>query len=309
MRIKMKAGTRLPGTPEPMHMWKGSDGVRLAGDTWGHPDGPLVVLLHGGGQTRHAWGGTGELLGKTGYFALAYDARGHGDSDWSPDGDYSQDALVRDLKCVVAALGGRRPVLVGASMGGGTSLVASGEHHIDAHALILVDIVPYTEPAGVARIHTFMQQSPDGFGSLEEVADAISQYRPTQSRPRNLDGLSKNVRLCDDGRYRWHWDPQFLAGPIDLRTRHERFSACARDLTLPTLLVRGGSSDVVSEAGVREFLELCPHSEYVNVAEAGHMVAGDRNDVFGKAAVQFLSHNAPVASHTGSPVNLLGLGA
>jgi pimeloyl-ACP methyl ester carboxylesterase len=73
--------------------------------------------------------------------------------------------------------------------------------------------------------------------------------------------------------------------------------------------VRGGSSDVVSEAGVREFLELCPHSKYVNVAKAGHMVAGDRNDVFGKAAVQFLSHNAPVASHTGSPVNLLGLGA
>ncbi|MGQ7937619.1 alpha/beta fold hydrolase [Paraburkholderia sp. D1E] len=290
-------------------MWKGSGSIRLAGDTWGHPDGPLVILLHGGGQTRHAWGGTGELLGKTGYFAVAYDARGHGDSDWCPDGDYSQDALVRDLQCVVAALGGQRPVRVGASLGGGTSLVATGERHVEANALILVDIVPYTEPAGVARIHTFMQQSPDGFGSLAEVADAISQYRPTQSRPRNLDGLSKNVRLGDDGRYRWHWDPQFLAGPIDLRTRHERFSACARDLTLATLLVRGGSSDVVSEAGVREFLELCPHSEYVNVVEAGHMVAGDRNDVFGKAAVQFLSRNAPINSPTGGPAKLLGLGA
>ncbi|MBC8745984.1 pimeloyl-ACP methyl ester carboxylesterase [Paraburkholderia sp. WC7.3g] len=297
----MKAGNRLPGTPEPMHIWKGSGGVRLAGDTWGHADGPLVVLLHGGGQTRHAWGGTGELLGKTGYCAVAYDARGHGDSDWARDGDYSQDALVRDLTCVVAALGARRPVLVGASLGGGTSLVATGERQIDTSALILVDIVPYTEPAGVARIHTFMQQSPDGFGSLEEVADAIGQYRPTQARPRNLDGLSKNVRFCDDGRYRWHWDPRFLAGTIDLRTRHERLAACARQLTLPTLLVRGGSSDVVSEAGVREFLELCPHSEYVNVAEAGHMVAGDRNDVFGKAAVQFLARNVPVASLSGQP--------
>jgi pimeloyl-ACP methyl ester carboxylesterase len=181
----MKAGTRLPGTPEPMHMWKGSDGVRLAGDTWGHPDGPLVVLLHGGGQTRHAWGGTGELLGKTGYFALAYDARGHGDSDWSPDGDYSQDALVRDLKCVVAALGGRRPVLVGASMGGGTSLVASGERHIDAHALILVDIVPYTEPTDSVR----SRKSPTRSANTVRLnrARAISTVCPRTSASATTD--------------------------------------------------------------------------------------------------------------------------
>ncbi|VWB17034.1 alpha/beta fold hydrolase [Burkholderia metallica] len=278
-----------------MHLWRASDGVQLAGDTWGHPDAPLVVLLHGGGQTRHAWGGTGALLGGAGYFSVAYDARGHGDSDWSPEGDYSQDAFVSDLRDVVDALGGRRPVLIGASLGGGTSLVAIGERRIDARALILVDIVPYTEPAGVARIRTFMQQNPDGFGSLDEVADAIGRYRPNRSRPGNHAGLSKNVRLGDDGRYHWHWDPRFLAGTTDLHARHARFSACARNLALPTLLVRGGSSDVVSEAGVREFLELCPHAEYVNVAAAGHMVAGDRNDVFGQAAEQFLARHVAAA--------------
>jgi pimeloyl-ACP methyl ester carboxylesterase len=290
----MKAGTRLPGTPEPMHLWTGSDGIRLAGDSWGNPAGPLVILLHGGGQTRHAWGGTGKLLGEAGYCAVAFDARGHGDSDWSPAGDYSQNALVDDLKYIVAALGGRRPVLVGASLGGATSLVASGEGHVDANALILVDIVPYTEPAGVARIHAFMRQHAEGFGSLEEVADAISQYRPNQARTRSVDGLSKNVRFGEDGRYRWHWDPRFLSRKTDLRIRHERLSDCARRLALPTLLVRGGSSDVVSEAGVREFLELCPHAEYVNIAEAGHMVAGDRNDVFGNAAAHFLARHLPI---------------
>nr|WP_236655082.1 alpha/beta hydrolase [Burkholderia pyrrocinia] len=278
-----------------MHLWRTTDGVRLAGDTWGHRDAPLVVLLHGGGQTRHAWGGTGAMLGSAGYFAVAYDARGHGDSDWSPDGDYSQDAFVRDLRHVVDALGGHRPVLIGASLGGGTGLVAIGERRIDARALILVDIVPYTEPAGVARIRTFMQQNPDGFGSLDEVADAIGRYRSSRARPGNHAGLSKNVRLGDDGRYHWHWDPRFLSGTIDPLTRHARFSACARNLALPTLLVRGGSSDVVSEAGVREFLELCPHAEYVNVAAAGHMVAGDRNDVFGKAAEQFLARHVDPA--------------
>ncbi|KWF83916.1 alpha/beta hydrolase [Burkholderia cepacia] len=295
LRGPAKPGNRLPGTPDPAHLWRTADGVRLAGDTWGHPDAPLVVLLHGGGQTRHAWGGTGALLGSAGYFAVAYDARGHGDSDWSAAGDYSQDAFVDDLLHVVGALGGRRPVLIGASLGGGTSLVAIGERRIDARALILVDIVPYTEPAGVARIRTFMQQNPDGFGSLDEVADAIGRYRSSPPRPGSHAGLSKNVRLGDDGRYRWHWDPRFLSGTTDLAARHARFSACARNLALPTLLVRGGSSDVVSEAGVREFLELCPHAEYVNVAAAGHMVAGDRNDVFGQAAAQFLARHVPAA--------------
>jgi pimeloyl-ACP methyl ester carboxylesterase len=290
----MKQGKRLAGTPNPMHMWNGADGVRIAGDAWGDPGGPLIVLLHGGGQTRHAWGATGEMLGGAGYFAVAIDARGHGDSTWCANGDYSVDSMVRDLKGVLAALGGQRPVLIGASMGGVTSLTAVGEGHVDASALILVDIVPYSEPAGVARVRSFMEQNPEGFDSLEAVADAISQYRPQRARPSNLDGLLKNVRLADDGRYQWHWDPRFMARPFDLKQRYERLSACARRLTLPTLLVRGGSSDVVSEAGVQDFLDLCKHAEYVNVQDAGHMVAGDRNDVFGQAAIGFLSRNVPV---------------
>ena len=113
---------RLPGTPESMQYWPGHGGIRIAGDLWGPADGPLVLLQHGGGQTRHAWKGAGETLGSAGYCAVAFDARGHGDSDWAPDGLYGQDVMVRDLECVVAALGNRRPVLVGASMGGGTSL-------------------------------------------------------------------------------------------------------------------------------------------------------------------------------------------
>ncbi|SAK44114.1 alpha/beta fold hydrolase [Caballeronia ptereochthonis] len=289
----MKRGARLPGTPDPMHIWSGADGLRIAGDSWGDPSDPLVVLLHGGGQTRHAWGGTGELLGTSGYHAVAFDARGHGDSDWSPEGDYSQDAFVRDLRCVLDALGATCPTLIGASLGGGTSLVSVGEEHVEANALVLVDIVPSTEAAGVARIRTFMGQKPDGFASLEEVADAISAYQPQRRRPDNLDGLAKNVRLSDDGVYRWHWDPRFLAYPRDLGERRRRLSASARKLAVPTLLVRGGSSDVVSEEGVREFLDLCPQAEYVNVAQAGHMVAGDRNDIFGHATIDFLARHVP----------------
>jgi pimeloyl-ACP methyl ester carboxylesterase len=282
-----------------MYYWVGARGLRLAGDAWGDPDGPLVLLQHGGGQTRHAWKGTGQALGAAGYHAIAFDARGHGDSDWDPDGDYSQDVMVEDLTRIIAAVGDPRPVLVGASMGGGTSLVAAGEDHVDATALVLVDIAPRVETEGVDKIKAFMSQRPDGFSSLEEVAEAIASYQPHRPRPKNLAGLGKNVRLGTDGRYHWHWDPKFRAGIRKLDQRQARLEACARSLTLPTLLVRGGLSDILTEAGAKEFLELCQHAEYVNVAGAAHMVAGDRNDIFADAVIDFLSRNVPV---DGAPV-------
>ena len=289
----MSAGQRLPGTPDPMHFWKGEGGLRIAGDSWGDPGGPLVLLQHGGGQTRHAWKGAGEKLGAAGFYAIAFDARGHGDSDWSPDGDYGQDGMVKDLVHVVAALGNRRAVMVGASMGGGTSLVAAGEEHVDATALVMVDVAPRLEPEGVDKIQAFMHQKPEGFDSLEEVADAIASYQPHRRRPGNLAGLVKNVRLGANGKYRWHWDPRFRPTRHDMAKRHDRLEACARNLTLPTLLVRGGLSDVLSEDGAAEFCKLCPHAEYVNVTSAGHMVAGDRNDVFGDAVIKFLMRVVP----------------
>ncbi len=295
----MSAGRRLASTPEPMHRWEGARGVTLAGDSWGDPDGPLVLLQHGGGQTRHAWKGAGVTLGAAGYHAVAFDARGHGDSDWAPDGAYGQDLMVEDLTCLVAALGSKRPVLVGASMGGGTSLVAVGEDHVDATALVLVDIAPRIELDGVKKIQAFMSQKPEGFESLDDVAAAISAYQPHRTRPRNLDGLAKNVRLGDDGRYYWHWDPRFRSGHRDVRQRQARLESCARNLSLPTLLVRGGLSDILSEEGAQSFLALCPHSEYVNVSGAAHMVAGDRNDIFATAVIEFLSRAVPV---DGNPV-------
>lgn len=293
------AGKRLPGTPDPMHHWPGTGGVIIAADSWGDPNGPLVLLQHGGGQTRHAWKGAGETLGAAGYHAVAFDARGHGDSSWAPDGVYGQDVMVEDLRCVVTALGGRRPVLVGASMGGGTSLVALGEDRVDATALVLVDIGPRIEAEGAAKIQAFMGQRPEGFDSLEEVADTIASYQPHRPRTRNTDGLAKNVRLGEDGRYHWHWDPRFRTGHRDFEARRIRLEACAANLSLPTLLVRGGLSDVLSEEGAKAFLELCKHSEYVNVTGAGHMVAGDRNDVFASSVIEFLARAVPVG---GEPV-------
>ena len=96
-------------------------GMRIAVDAWGNPAAKPVLLLHGGGQTRHAWGGTARVLADAGFYAMALDLRGHGDSDWCDQGDYHPDAFATDLIDVMATVG-PKPALVGASLGGMISL-------------------------------------------------------------------------------------------------------------------------------------------------------------------------------------------
>ena len=278
------------------------DGLTLAADSYGPPDGPPVVLFHGGGQTRHAWGGTARLLGDKGWRATTVDLRGHGDSDWPAAGDgsgYTLDEFAADVRAV-AAVQARPPVLIGASLGGLSSLVAIGEAPAGttvASGLVLVDVAPRLEEKGIERIAEFMLGNLDGFASLEEVADAVAAYNPHRPRPTDLSGLRKNVRLRDDGRWYWHWDPAFLLGgrqdePRSVRNE-ARLEDAARAITVPTLLVRGRQSDVLSEAGARETVGLIPHARYVDVGGAGHMVAGDRNDAFNDAVLEFLREELP----------------
>ncbi len=278
------------------------DGLSLAADLAGAPTDRAVLLFHGGGQTRHSWGGALVDLAARGFHVATVDLRGHGDSDWSPDGEYGPGVFSSDIAAVARQFD--RPVLVGASLGGVSSLAAVARTADDddapvASGLVLVDIAPDIEEAGADRIRAFMRRHiEDGFGSLEEVADAIQEYNPHRPRPDNLDGLRKNVRQRDDGRWYWHWDPAFMSGPntdLDetraryMARRNDDLRAAARSLTIPTLLVRGRQSDLLSEEGVRRFLELVPHAEFADVAGAGHMVAGDRNDAFNHAVVDFLT--------------------
>jgi pimeloyl-ACP methyl ester carboxylesterase len=280
-----------------MEHFAGRDGNRLAADVAGDAGAPPAVLLHGGGQTRHSWGTTLHALADRGWRTYAVDLRGHGDSDWAPDGDYTLDAFAGDVVAIARTLG-EPPALVGASLGGIASLAAIGEHPDlpVARALVLVDVAPRIEEQGRNRIGLFMaEHMDDGFASLEEVADAIAAYNPHRPRPTNLAGLEKNLRRRDDGRWYWHWDPAFISGRLGSadETRSsivdpDRLGAAARTLTLPTLLVRGRMSDLLSEEGAQEFLQLVPHAEMVDVTGAGHRVAGDRNDLFNDAVVTFL---------------------
>ncbi|MEX3009388.1 alpha/beta fold hydrolase [Hoeflea sp. TYP-13] len=259
--------------------------------------GQPILLFHGGGQTRYAWDKTAKRLQADGMTAITVDLRGHGESDWIADQSYSFDDYAADVALIARATYkeyGVKPIAVGASLGGISSLVAQYESNQDCFAgLILVDVTPRMHRDGVDRILGFMSDRiEDGFSSLEEAADVISAYLPNRSRPKSLNGLSKNLRLGDDGRYRWHWDPAFITGPRPvntgrLRSEEYRMNA-ARALTIPTLLVRGGQSELVSEDHAEEFLKLVPHAKLADVSGAGHMVAGDRNDIFQAAILEFL---------------------
>lgn len=271
----------------------GFDGGRLVADAYGDPAGPAILFAHGGGQTRHAWSESARVLAERGWYSVALDMRGHGESAWSADGDYLIDTVAEEMRGIFRELG-RPLVAVGASMGGLISLAAAGYADVPLiDGLILVDVAPRTEQRGVERILRFMRGRPDGFASLEEAADYIAAYR-NKPPPSNLEGIKKNLRLNAQGRWIWHWDP-LVIDDRNMKRRHDPdfLMQAARKLRMPTLLVRGNDSDVLSEDGVHEFMNLIPHSRYANLKDAGHMVTGDTNDAFVRSILEFLDDVLP----------------
>jgi pimeloyl-ACP methyl ester carboxylesterase len=273
----------------------------LAAEVFGDR-GRAILLLHGGGQTRHAWLRTAQAIAAAGMTAYAVDQRGHGDSEWIESGAYGFDDYAADAHALAEELAerhGSRPAAVGASLGGMAALLAEGQAARSQDpplfaGLALVDITPRVDLGGIAKVQGFMRaHAQEGFASVEEAADAVAAYLPHRPRPRSHEGLRKNLRLHQDGRWRWHWDPRFLDSrrpdAANRQVREAMMVEAARSLKMPVLLVRGGSSELVQEGHAREFLALVPHAAYVDVAGARHMVAGDQNDEFSGAILGFLN--------------------
>lgn len=276
----------------------GADGVRIVADRLGDPTAQAVVFLHGGGQTRRSWARAASAVAERGWQAITVDLRGHGESDWSADGDYRVVSFAADVREVLTQLP-PKPVLVGASLGGFTAMLLAGELSPSmVSAVVLVDIVPNMDASGASRIHAFMTEKMEsGFDSLDEVADMVAAYNPHRPRPADLDGLTTNLRRRGE-RWYWHWDPKFVSGtaalpPIEV-TEVDRLNAAIRAILrddVPMLLVRGQLSDLVSQDRADEFLSHFPQVEFIDVRGAGHMVAGDRNDIFADAVLDFLTRH------------------
>jgi len=277
--------------------------LQLAADRWGQPESPPVLFLHGAGQSRHAWDDTARAVAAAGWHAITVDHRGHGDSEWPSNPDYDFEDFADDVQALVGHWTAA-PVVIGASLGGMSALLAQARVATQLfRALVLVDVTPRLELRGVQRIVGFMAAHPDGFDTLERASEVIAAYtgRP---RPASADGLRQVLRQDKTGRWQWHWDIRFLDGRADMilgadaeqlteNPIRERLHRGARNIRVPTLVIRGAQSDLVSPEGVKEFVRDVPGARFVDVAEAGHMVAGDKNDLFTAAVLDFLDSLSP----------------
>ena len=264
------------------------DGVPLSAQAFGLAGSPTLLFTHGFGQTGAAWDAAARHLAAAGYRGVALDGRGHGNSGWSDNGHYHLDYFVDDL-VRVAEYCGPDTVLVGASMGGLVGLLAEAERGPLFRAMVLVDITPRWESAGVERILAFMRAHPDGFATLDEASDAIATYLPQRRERKTPEQLRGLLRQSHDGRWRWHWDPRLLDAVTDQGAQYQqRLLAAAAKVQVPLLLLSGSDSDVVSQSTIDEFLSLAPHARHEVVPRATHMVVGDRNDAFTSAVLNFL---------------------
>jgi pimeloyl-ACP methyl ester carboxylesterase len=293
---------REPTANGPERVELSGDGVVLVGDRWDGGEAPrgVLVLLPGGGQTRHSWDGAAGTLSRRGWTVYTLDPRGHGESQWAPrpKSDYGIAALAADVASAVHDIGERDPgwtVLVGASMGGMAAMTFAAEVPDGLGALVLVDITPTVEEAGTERIKAFMNAGIAGFDSMDDLVEAVARYRPDQPA-RDASSLRHNIRRGDDGRIHWHWDPEFQRpdnGLSDPELNRTLLLSAARQILVPTLVVRGAQSDVVSDDGVAELMAILPTAETASVAGAGHMVVGDDNDSFIGALLSFVEAHVP----------------
>jgi len=262
----------------------------LAVETRNPAGRPTLLFAHGFGQTRGAWNGAAAALAEAGCRCVTFDARGHGESGRVGNGDYHMDQFADDLLRLATAQP-QPPILVGASMGGLLGIVLAGDvRPTPFRALVLVDITPRWETAGVERILAFMQAHPDGFANYAEAAEQIAGYLPQRRERKSEEQLRPLLREGADGRLRWHWDPALLAGSLvqESERYQPRLQVAAAKIDVPVLLLSGARSDVVSRTTVDEFLQLVPHAEHVELPHATHMVAGDANDAFTREVVRFV---------------------
>lgn len=272
---------------------RGHKGIRLAADVAGPAGAPAIILLHGGGQTRHSWSRTTQRFARAGYRVLNLDLRGHGHSAWSPEGDYSLAAFAEDVRSVRRSIDGPA-ALIGASLGGIAAFYAIGispPGFVDS--LVMVDIALRPAGAGAERITRFMSAHRDGFADLEEAKAAVADYKSDQRSHADQAGVARNLRRGSDGRLYWHWDPRLLDSEAGANTRYERLVEVSDRVTVPTLLVRGRRSDVVSDETVADLVGLVPQIQLLSVPGAGHMVVGDDNDAFTAGVLEFLDGHFP----------------
>jgi esterase len=256
---------------------------------WGNPSAPTILMLHGFGVSGHMFDEFAERM-QDRYHLIALDQRGHGDSDWSPDGDYSRDAFVNDLEGFREALGIGRFILIGHSMGGLTAATYTVRNSGIVRALVLVDVGPEASREGVENIERFTR-GPDEL-EFDEFVEMAHRFNQRRSLENIRERMRHRLKQTDSGKWTWKFDKRFREAPDDLRIgsqlSNDEMWQLFREIEAPTLLVRGAESDVLSPAVAERAVSEMHRARLVTVASAGHSVPGDNPDDFTSAVTEFL---------------------
>ena len=283
-------GVRFANDNTPQDKFVDANGLRFHYLEWGNPDNPPMLLLHGFAQTCHSWDFV--ALGfSDDYHVIVLDQRGHGDSDWAPDGDYSPETQQRDISAVVDALGLEGFVLMGLSMGGRNSFTYAANNPDNVKALVIVDAAPQNMTQGTSNIRNFVQQD-DELESVDAFVDRVLQFNPRRDRQQVRGSILHNLKELPNGNWTWKYD-RALRRPgrrmgSDPETE-QRLWGYIRSLQCPTLLVRGGASDIVALDTADMMHQVIPNSRLATIEGAGHLVMGDSPSGFQNAVTEFIA--------------------
>ncbi|MGZ5238547.1 MAG: alpha/beta fold hydrolase [Caldimonas sp.] len=269
------AGVDAEGVAPPAERRVEVGGLALRYLEWGAADAPAIVLLHGGGQSAHTWDVCCLILARR-YRCLALDQRGHGDSDWSSEGAYGFDDHAGDVAGFVERLELRRPLLVGMSMGGINATVYASRHAGRLRGLVSVDVGPDVQFEPVQRLMQGLGAY-RFFASPRDAAQRLSRQGARRSVDLLEDTLAYNLRETDDASWTWKYDPRTLADKSaeQILAPRQAIWGMLDGVTCPVLVVRGGDSEVFSDADAAKFAAHLPHATRVTVAKARHSVQTD----------------------------------
>ena len=264
-------------------------GMRFHYLDWGTIDRRPILFLHGGGLTAHTWDLMCLEMRKN-YHCLALDQRGHGDSEWSPEMDYSVEAHLRDVEAFVDHLRLNRFILVGMSMGGMNSIAYASRHSHRLAGLVLVDVGPDVRVDGARRIADFTGTSAE-LDSVDEFVDRAISFNPRRDRSLLRRSLLHNLRQLPNGKWTWKYDRRHRVRDRlpELIARINELWQEVPDIACPTLVARGSESDVFLDEDAEKFASALPDGRWVRVEEAGHTVQGDNPRGLVQALREFFS--------------------
>ena len=283
-------GVRFANDNAPQDKFVTANGMRFHYLEWGSAANPPMLLLHGFAQTCHSWDFV--ALGfSDDYRVIVLDQRGHGDSDWAADGDYSPETQQNDISAVVSEIGLEDFTLMGLSMGGRNSFTYAANNPDRVRALVIVDAGPQNMQQGTQNIRNFVQQD-DELDSVDAFVERVLKYNPRRAPEQIRGSIMHNLKQLPNGKWTWKYDKRLRSPGRRMGSDPEtekRLWGYLEALQCPTLLVRGGASDIIAMDTADKMHAAIPNSQLATIDGAGHLVMGDSPAGFQRAVTEFLA--------------------